>query len=58
MASQQRMDAVTKGTPVWPCRKQAAYTPETFELLRVMMKESKLTTFQQRHIMDTMKRKR
>uniref|UniRef100_A0A8C6R4X4 RIKEN cDNA 1700088E04 gene n=1 Tax=Nannospalax galili TaxID=1026970 RepID=A0A8C6R4X4_NANGA len=34
MASQQRMDAVTKGTPVWPCRKQAAYTPETFELLR------------------------
>ncbi|XP_047407590.1 UPF0193 protein EVG1 isoform X4 [Sciurus carolinensis] len=34
----------------------AAYTPGTCELLRAMMKESKLTSFQQRYIMDAMKR--
>lgn len=56
MASQERVDAVAKGTGFHRCRKQAAYTPGTCELLRVMMKESKLTNFQQRHIMDTMKR--
>ncbi|XP_052016404.1 UPF0193 protein EVG1 [Apodemus sylvaticus] len=56
MASQERVDSVTKGTGFHRCRKQAAYTPGTCELLRVMMKESKLTNFQQRHIMDTMKR--
>ncbi|XP_021072565.1 UPF0193 protein EVG1 isoform X2 [Mus pahari] len=56
MASQERVDSVSKGTGFRHCRKQAAYTPGTCELLRVMMKESKLTNFQQRHIMDTMKR--
>lgn len=58
MASQERVEAVTKGTESWRCPKPATYTPGTCELLRVMMKESKLTNFQQRHIMDTMKRKR
>ncbi|KAM5334708.1 UPF0193 protein EVG1 isoform 2-T2 [Glossophaga mutica] len=56
MASPDREGAVSKGTGFWRCPKQATYTPETCELLRVMMKESKLTEFQQRHIMDTMKR--
>ncbi|XP_034843430.1 UPF0193 protein EVG1 isoform X1 [Mirounga leonina] len=55
MASQERVEAVTKGTEFWRCPKPATYTPGTCELLRVMMKESKLTNFQQRHIMDTMK---
>uniref|UniRef100_A0A8D1KNY8 Uncharacterized protein n=1 Tax=Sus scrofa TaxID=9823 RepID=A0A8D1KNY8_PIG len=56
MASQERVETVTKGTGFWRCPKPAAYTPRTCELLRAMMKESKLTNFQQRHIMDTMKR--
>ncbi|XP_040610097.1 UPF0193 protein EVG1 isoform X1 [Mesocricetus auratus] len=56
MASQERVDAVTKGSGFRRCRRQLAYTPGTCELLRVMMKESKLTNFQQRHIMDTVKR--
>ncbi|XP_029060817.1 UPF0193 protein EVG1 isoform X1 [Monodon monoceros] len=56
MASQERVETVTKGTGLWRCPKPATYTPETCELLRVMMKESKLTNFQRRHIMDTMKR--
>ncbi|XP_051015912.1 UPF0193 protein EVG1 isoform X2 [Acomys russatus] len=56
MASKERVDSVTKGTGFQRCRKQAAYTPGTCELLRVMMKESNLTNFQQRHLMDTMKR--
>uniref|UniRef100_A0A8C9CIR1 Uncharacterized protein n=1 Tax=Phocoena sinus TaxID=42100 RepID=A0A8C9CIR1_PHOSS len=56
MASQERVETVTKGTGFWRCPKPATYTPGTCELLRVMLKESKLTDFQQRHIMDTMKR--
>ncbi|XP_008047350.2 UPF0193 protein EVG1 [Carlito syrichta] len=56
VTSQERMEAVTKGTGFWRCPKLTTYTPGTCELLRVMMKESKLTKFQQRHIMDTMKR--
>ncbi|XP_004676507.1 PREDICTED: UPF0193 protein EVG1 [Condylura cristata] len=56
MASQERVEAVTKGAGFWRCPKPATYTPGTCELLRVMMKESRLTNFQQRHIMDTMKR--
>ncbi|XP_016078035.1 PREDICTED: UPF0193 protein EVG1 [Miniopterus natalensis] len=56
MASQDRVKAVTKGTESWRCPKQATYTPGTCELLRAMMKESKLTKFQQRHILDTMKK--
>ncbi|XP_006757480.1 PREDICTED: UPF0193 protein EVG1 [Myotis davidii] len=56
MASQDRVKAVTKGTGFCRCPKQTTYTLGTCELLRVMMKESKLTKFQQRHIMDTMKK--
>ncbi|KAM5250795.1 UPF0193 protein EVG1 isoform 2-T4 [Hipposideros larvatus] len=56
MASQEKMEAVSKGSGLWSCPKPATYTPGTCELLRVMMKESRLTKFQQRHIMDTMKR--
>nr|KAF6493898.1 hypothetical protein HJG63_001824 [Rousettus aegyptiacus] len=58
MASQEKVEAVTKGTGLWSCPRQGTYTPGTCELLRVMMKDSKLTKFQQRHIMDTMKSKR
>ncbi|XP_006166306.1 UPF0193 protein EVG1 isoform X2 [Tupaia chinensis] len=56
MDSQERVEAVTKGTGFWRSPRPATYTPGTCELLRVMMKESKLTNFQQRHIMDTVKR--
>ncbi|XP_036689415.1 UPF0193 protein EVG1-like isoform X1 [Balaenoptera musculus] len=56
MASQERVETVTKGTGFWRCPKPATYTPGTCELLRAMLKESKLTNFQQRHIVDTMKR--
>ncbi|KAF6117683.1 hypothetical protein HJG60_001796 [Phyllostomus discolor] len=56
MASPEKVEAVAKGKGFRRCPKQATYTPETCELLRVMMKESRLTEFQQRHIMDTMKR--
>uniref|UniRef100_A0A8C2YUM2 Uncharacterized protein n=2 Tax=Chinchilla lanigera TaxID=34839 RepID=A0A8C2YUM2_CHILA len=55
MASKERVNAVTKETGFARCRKPAAYTPETCKLLKAMMKESKLTNFQQRHIMDTIK---
>uniref|UniRef100_A0A087WPE0 RIKEN cDNA 1700088E04 gene n=1 Tax=Mus musculus TaxID=10090 RepID=A0A087WPE0_MOUSE len=34
MASQERVDSVTKGTGFRRCRKQAGYTPGTCELLR------------------------
>ncbi|XP_004700718.1 UPF0193 protein EVG1 [Echinops telfairi] len=56
MASQKRLGAVTKKTEFGRDPPQATYTPETCELLREMMKESKLTSFQQRHILYTMKR--
>ncbi|XP_007939847.1 UPF0193 protein EVG1 [Orycteropus afer afer] len=56
MASQERVGAMPKGTGFWRCPQTTTYTPRTCELLRVMMKESKLTNFQQRHLMDTMKR--
>ncbi|XP_043296093.1 UPF0193 protein EVG1 [Cervus elaphus] len=56
MASQESVETVTKGTGFWRCPKPTTYTPGTCELLRVMMQESKLTNFQQRHIMDTIKR--
>ncbi|XP_010611502.1 UPF0193 protein EVG1 isoform X2 [Fukomys damarensis] len=52
MASKERVEAVTKGTGFGRCPQLAAYTPETCKLLKAMMKESKLTNFQQRHIMD------
>ncbi|XP_040844084.1 UPF0193 protein EVG1 [Ochotona curzoniae] len=47
---------MSKGSTPWRCSKPTPYTPGTCELLRVMMKESKLTNFQQRHITDTLKR--
>ncbi|KAM4839326.1 UPF0193 protein EVG1 isoform X3 [Urocitellus parryii] len=50
------MEAVTKETAFRRCPKSAAYTPETRKLLKEMMKESKLTSFQQRYLTDTMKR--
>ncbi|XP_048211571.1 UPF0193 protein EVG1 isoform X2 [Perognathus longimembris pacificus] len=56
MASQERTETAAKGARFWRSPKKATYTPETCELLRVMMKESQLTNFQQRHIMDTIKR--
>ncbi|XP_009215524.1 UPF0193 protein EVG1 isoform X1 [Papio anubis] len=56
MASQKQMEVVTKGTVFRRRPKTTTYTPGTCELLRVMMKESKLTNIQQRHIMDIMKR--
>ncbi|XP_058164783.1 UPF0193 protein EVG1 [Dasypus novemcinctus] len=56
MASQERVGAMTKGAGLSRYPQRATYTPGTCELLRVMMKESKLTNFQQRHIMDTVKR--
>ncbi|XP_054399416.2 UPF0193 protein EVG1 isoform X5 [Pongo abelii] len=56
MASQKQMEVVTKGTGFQRRPKTTTYTPGTCELLRVMMKESKLTNIQQRHIMDIMKR--
>uniref|UniRef100_A0A8D2IIL4 Chromosome 22 open reading frame 23 n=1 Tax=Urocitellus parryii TaxID=9999 RepID=A0A8D2IIL4_UROPR len=56
VASQNRMEAVTKETAFRRCPKSAAYTPETRKLLKEMMKESKLTSFQQRYLTDTMKR--
>ncbi|XP_070936682.1 UPF0193 protein EVG1 isoform X4 [Macaca nemestrina] len=55
MASQKQMEVVTKGTGFRRRPKTTTYTPGTCELLRVMMKESKLTNIQQRHIMDIMK---
>uniref|UniRef100_A0A2K6B4C1 Chromosome 22 open reading frame 23 n=1 Tax=Macaca nemestrina TaxID=9545 RepID=A0A2K6B4C1_MACNE len=57
MASQKQMEVVTKGTGFRRRPKTTTYTPGTCELLRVMMKESKLTNIQQRHIMDIMKSK-
>uniref|UniRef100_A0A8C5KPY2 RIKEN cDNA 1700088E04 gene n=2 Tax=Jaculus jaculus TaxID=51337 RepID=A0A8C5KPY2_JACJA len=57
MASRDSLDSVTKRRRFWRCpTPAAACTPGTCELLREMMKESKLTNFQQRHIMDTIKR--
>ncbi|XP_074247004.1 UPF0193 protein EVG1 isoform X4 [Saimiri boliviensis] len=55
MAS-QKIEVVTKATGFRRRPKKTTYTPGTCELLKVMMKESKLTNIQQRHIMDIMKR--
>ncbi|XP_053887701.1 UPF0193 protein EVG1 isoform X1 [Malaclemys terrapin pileata] len=48
--------AVPKGTGFWHSPGTTHYGKETKELLKVMMEESKLTNFQQRHLMDCMKR--
>ncbi|XP_038612797.1 UPF0193 protein EVG1 [Tachyglossus aculeatus] len=55
MASQERRGAVARGSGFWHCP-QTAYSPQTRELLRVMMQESKLNNFQQQQIRDFMKR--
>ncbi|XP_072512162.1 UPF0193 protein EVG1 isoform X5 [Notamacropus eugenii] len=55
MAAKGKSGAVAKGTGFWHSR-QSSYTPETCQLLKVMMEESKLTSFQQRQLMDSMKR--
>ncbi|XP_060044941.1 UPF0193 protein EVG1 isoform X2 [Erinaceus europaeus] len=56
MASQDGVEPATRGTELSRCRRPPAYTAETRRLLGVMMKESKLTNFQQRHLLDTMNR--
>ncbi|XP_004610760.1 UPF0193 protein EVG1 [Sorex araneus] len=56
MASPQRVEAVSKGAGLPRCPPLVTFTPGTCKLLRAMMKESKLTNFQQRHLMDTVKR--
>ncbi|XP_027727589.1 UPF0193 protein EVG1 isoform X2 [Vombatus ursinus] len=55
MATKGKSGAVAKGTGFWHSP-QSTYTPETCQLLKVMMEESKLTNFQQRQLMDSMKR--
>ncbi|XP_063165124.1 UPF0193 protein EVG1 [Candoia aspera] len=57
MASQERIrPAVAKGTGFWHVPTVKEYSQETQELLKVMMQESKLTCFQQRHLVNCMKR--
>uniref|UniRef100_A0A8D0H4A3 Chromosome 22 open reading frame 23 n=1 Tax=Sphenodon punctatus TaxID=8508 RepID=A0A8D0H4A3_SPHPU len=54
MASQERT-TVPKGTGFWHAPRPH-YSQETQELLKVMMQESRLTNFQQRHLTNCMKR--
>ncbi|XP_048355549.1 UPF0193 protein EVG1 isoform X2 [Sphaerodactylus townsendi] len=57
MASQDRATpAVAKGTGFWHAPIITKYSKETQELLKVMMQESRLTNFQQRHLGNCMKR--
>ncbi|XP_015261477.1 PREDICTED: UPF0193 protein EVG1 [Gekko japonicus] len=57
MASRERTTPpVAKGTGFWHAPIVTEYSPETQELLKVMMQESKLTNFQQRHLRNCMKR--
>ncbi|XP_061495074.1 UPF0193 protein EVG1 isoform X2 [Rhineura floridana] len=57
MASRERTTpAVAKGTGFWHVPVVTEYSHETQELLKVMMQESKLTNFQQRHLINCMKR--
>ncbi|XP_007506278.1 UPF0193 protein EVG1 isoform X1 [Monodelphis domestica] len=55
MAAKGKSGTVAKGTGFWHSP-QTNYTPETCQLLKVMMEESKLNNFQQRQLMDSMKR--
>ncbi|CAM5083572.1 unnamed protein product [Eretmochelys imbricata] len=48
--------AVPKGTGFWHSPGTTHYGQETKELMKVMMKESRLTNFQQHHLMNCMKR--
>ncbi|XP_024904611.1 UPF0193 protein EVG1 isoform X5 [Pteropus alecto] len=41
MASQEKVEAVTKGTGLWSCPKQGTYTPGTCELLRGDLEKEK-----------------
>ncbi|XP_013910400.1 PREDICTED: UPF0193 protein EVG1 [Thamnophis sirtalis] len=56
MASQERIRPVIKGSGFWHVPTVKEYSKETQELLKVMMQESKLTCFQQRHLVNCMKR--
>ncbi|KAH0616900.1 hypothetical protein JD844_028357 [Phrynosoma platyrhinos] len=57
MTSQERtIPTVAKGTGFWHVPTVTKYSQETQELLKVMMQESKLTNFQQRHLVNCMKR--
>lgn len=57
MASRGRVTpTVAKDTGFWHVPIVTKYSRETQELLKVMMEESKLTRFQQRHLTDCMKR--
>ncbi|XP_060633007.2 UPF0193 protein EVG1 isoform X1 [Anolis sagrei] len=57
MTSRERnIPAVAKGTGFWHAPTGIKYSRETQELLKVMMQESKLTSFQQRHLANCMKR--
>ncbi|XP_067415567.1 UPF0193 protein EVG1 isoform X2 [Emydura macquarii macquarii] len=59
MSSQEgrrAVPAVPKGTGFWHSPGTTHYSQETKELLKVMMEESKLTNFQQRHLTDCVKR--
>ncbi|XP_039733656.1 UPF0193 protein EVG1 isoform X6 [Pteropus medius] len=41
MASQEKVEAVTKGTGLWSCPRQGTYTPGTCELLRGDLEKEK-----------------
>ncbi|XP_070612275.1 UPF0193 protein EVG1 isoform X1 [Erythrolamprus reginae] len=56
MASQERIRPVVKGSGFCHVPTVKEYSQETHELLKVMMQESKLTCFQQRHLLNCMKR--
>ncbi|KAF7240524.1 UPF0193 protein EVG1 [Varanus komodoensis] len=57
MTSQKRTTpAVAKGSGFWHVPVVTKYCQETQELLKVMMEESKLSNFQQRHLINCMKR--
>ncbi|XP_030064041.1 UPF0193 protein EVG1 isoform X2 [Microcaecilia unicolor] len=56
MSTQETRGAVPKGTGFWNTGRPAPYSKETQELLKVMMQESKLTSFQQRQINDCLLR--
>ncbi|XP_062839036.1 UPF0193 protein EVG1 isoform X2 [Anolis carolinensis] len=53
---ERNIPAVAKGTGFWHVPTGIKYSHETQELLKVMMQESKLTSFQQRHLTNCMKR--
>nr|XP_020643392.1 UPF0193 protein EVG1 [Pogona vitticeps]XP_020643393.1 UPF0193 protein EVG1 [Pogona vitticeps]XP_020643394.1 UPF0193 protein EVG1 [Pogona vitticeps] len=57
MASREKTTpAVARDTGFWHVPIVTEYSKETQELLKVMMQESRLTNFQQRHLINYMKR--